>query len=269
MVDDADLLADRIWRRHSPKEQLIRYGVMLLTLMVVVWAVRDIDIFWPWVWDAPNQISSLGARMWPPDPSRLGEIIDAMIETVHIATLATMLTVFIALPVSYIAAQNTTPNRACLWLGRFILVSSRSVNTIIWALLFVAIFGPGVLAGILAIMFRSVGFIGKLMGEAIEEIDRRPVEAMEATGASKAKVIAYAVVPQVMPAFFAIVILRWDINIRESTVLGLVGAGGIGVILQGSIDTFAWPTVATILIAIIALVLVGEAITGLLRRKVL
>jgi len=269
MVEDADLLAERIWRRHNPREQLIRYGVMLVTLMLVVWAVRDIDIFWPWVWDAPNQISSLGARMWPPDPSRLGEIVAAMIETVHIATLATMLTVFIALPVSYIAAQNTTPNRACLWLGRFILVSSRSVNTIIWALLFVAIFGPGVLAGILAIMFRSIGFIGKLMGEAIEEIDRRPVEAMEATGASKAKVIAYAVVPQVMPAFFAIVILRWDINIRESTVLGLVGAGGIGVILQGSIDTFAWQTVATILIAIIVLVLIGEAVTGLLRRKAL
>ncbi len=143
------------------------------------------------------------------------------------------------------------------------------MNTIIWALLFVAIFGPGVLAGILAIMFRSIGFIGKLMGEAIEEIDRRPVEAMEATGASKAKVVAYAIVPQVMPAFFAIVILRWDINIRESTVLGLVGAGGIGVILQGAIDTFAWPTVATILIAIIVLVLIGEAVTSLLRSKVL
>ncbi|MCA1769346.1 MAG: phosphonate ABC transporter, permease protein PhnE [Halomonas sp.] len=269
MVDHADALADRVWKRYDLKEQLTRYGVMLLTLMLVVWAVRDIDIFWPWVWDAPNQISSLGARMWPPDPGRLGEIINAMIETVHIATLSTMLTIFIALPVSYIAAQNTTPNRACLWLGRFILVASRSVNTIIWALLFVAIFGPGVLAGILAIMCRSVGFIGKLMGEAIEEIDRRPVEAMQATGASKLKVIAYAVVPQVMPAFFAIVILRWDINIRESTVLGLVGAGGIGVILQGSIDTFAWPTVATILIAIVALVLLGEAITSLLRRKVM
>jgi phosphonate transport system permease protein len=269
MVDHATSAADRVWKRYDRKEQLIRYAVMLATLMLVVWAVQDIDIFWPWVWDAPNQISSLGARMWPPDPARLGEIIDAMLETVHIATLSTMLTIFIALPVSYIAAQNTTPNRACLWLGRFILVSSRSVNTIIWALLFVAIFGPGVLAGILAIMCRSVGFIGKLMGEAIEEIDRRPVEAMQATGASKLKVIAYAVVPQVMPAFFAIVILRWDINIRESTVLGLVGAGGIGVILQGSIDTFAWRTVATILIAIVVLVLIGEAITWLLRRRVL
>lgn len=269
MVDHAQQLADRVWQRHNPKQRLIRFAVLLATAMVVFWAVRDIDIFWPWVWDAPAQISGLGARMWPPSGQGLNNIIGALIETVHIATLATFLTIFLALPVAYIAAQNTTPNRACLWLGRFILVSSRSVNTIIWALLFVAIFGPGVLAGILAIVFRSIGFIGKLMGEAIEEIDRRPVEAMEATGASKAKVIAYAVVPQVMPAFFAIVILRWDINIRESTVLGLVGAGGIGVILQGSIDTFAWQTVATILIAIIVLVLIGEAVTSLLRSKVL
>ncbi|KAA0010814.1 phosphonate ABC transporter, permease protein PhnE [Billgrantia pellis] len=269
MVDHAASPAPRVWQRYDRRQRLVRFFLTLLSLTLIVWAVRDIDIFWPWVWDAPNQISNLGARMWPPDPRRLSEIASAMVETVHIATLATMLNVFIALPVAYIAAQNTTPNRACLWLGRFILVASRSVNTIIWALLFVAIFGPGVLAGILAIMFRSIGFVGKLMGEAIEEIDRRPVEAMEATGASKLKVVAYAIVPQVMPAFFAIVILRWDINIRESTVLGLVGAGGIGVILQGSIDTFAWRTVATILLAIIALVLFGEAVTSWLRRRVI
>jgi phosphonate transport system permease protein len=207
--------------------------------------------------------------MWPPQFNTWNAIFLAMLETVHIATLSTMLTIFIALPVSYIAAQNTTPNKATLWLGRFILVSSRSVNTIIWALLFVAIFGPGVLAGILAVMFRSVGFIGKLMGEAIEEIDRRPVEAMQATGASKMKVVLYAIVPQVMPAFFAIIILRWDINIRESTVLGLVGAGGIGVLLQGSIDLFAWQTVATILLAIVVLVILGEALTSVLRKKVI
>lgn len=269
MVERAESTEARVWHRYDTRERLVRFFIYLLVVMLVVWAVQDIDIFWPWVWDAPAQMHSLGARMWPPDASRLGAIVNAMIETVHIATLATFLTVFLALPVAYIAAQNTTPNRACLWLGRFILVSSRSVNTIIWALLFVAIFGPGVLAGILAIMCRSVGFVGKLLGEAIEEIDKRPVEAMQATGASKLKVIAYAIVPQVMPAFFAIIILRWDINIRESTVLGLVGAGGIGVILQGSIDTFAWPTVATILIAIIVLVLFGEAVTGWLRRKVI
>ena len=167
MVDHAQQLADRVWHRYDRKGRLIRYAVLLGTLMLVFWAVRDIDIFWPWVWDAPNQMSNLAARMWPPSPAGLSNILNALLETVHIATLATFLTIFLALPVAYIAAQNTTPNRACLWLGRFILVSSRSVNTIIWALLFVAIFGPGVLAGILAIVFRSIGFIGKLMGEAI------------------------------------------------------------------------------------------------------
>ncbi len=269
MVDQAAQLTERVWSRYDRKEQWIRYAIYLVTLIAVVWAVRDIDIFWPWVWDAPNQIQNLGARMWPPEFDAWSAIVSAMLETVHIATLSTMLTIFIALPVSYLAAQNTTPNKVTLWIGRFILVSSRSVNTIIWALLFVAIFGPGVLAGILAVMFRSIGFIGKLMGEAIEEIDRRPVEAMEATGASKMKVVLYAIVPQVLPAFFAIVVLRWDINIRESTVLGLVGAGGIGVLLQGSIDMFAWQTVATILLAIIVLVIAGEAITSVLRRKVI
>nr|WP_300313063.1 phosphonate ABC transporter, permease protein PhnE [Halomonas sp.] len=262
-------MEQRVWTRYDRRERWVRLAIMLLVAAIMVWAVRDVDIYWPWVWDAPVQIHGLLERMWPPDLRQANDILTALVETVHIATLATALTIFAALPVSYIAAQNTTPNKACLWLGRFILVASRSVNTIIWALLFVAIFGPGVLAGILAIMFRSIGFVGKLMGEAIEEIDRKPVEAMEATGAGRAKVILYAVVPQVMPAFFAIIILRWDINIRESTVLGLVGAGGIGVILQGAIDTFAWPTVATILCAIILLVLIGEAITSLLRRKVL
>ncbi|MEP3166871.1 MAG: phosphonate ABC transporter, permease protein PhnE [Marinobacter sp.] len=269
MVEQTAELSGRPWTRYSRKERWLRFTIYFFTLFAVVWAIRDIDIFWPWVWDAPTQIQNLGSRMWPPEFEAWSAILNAMLETVHIATLSTMLTIFIALPVSYIAAQNTTPNRLTLWIGRFILVSSRSVNTIIWALLFVAIFGPGVLAGILAVMFRSVGFIGKLMGEAIEEIDRRPVESMEATGASRMKVVLFGIVPQVMPAFFAIVILRWDINIRESTVLGLVGAGGIGVLLQGSIDTFAWQTVATILLAIIGLVLLGEALTSMLRKKVL
>ena len=258
-----------IWQRRSPTERLVRYLVYLAVAAIVVWSLQTIDIFWPWVWDAPAEINDLAMRMWPPDFRTLDAILRALLETVHIATLASMLTVFIALPVAYIAAQNTTPNQLTLWIGRFILVSSRSVNTLIWALVFVAIFGPGVLAGILAITFRSIGFVGKLVGEAIEEIDRKPVEAMEATGASRMKVAVFAIVPQVMPTFFAVVILRWDINIRESTVLGLVGAGGIGMILQGAIDTFAWREVATILLAIIVLVIIGEAVAGWLRGRVL
>lgn len=257
------------WARFTPRQRLQRFAIFLATVAALAWALGSIEIVWAWVFDAPQQMGDLLGRMVPPDVSNLGRIVRVLIETVNIATLATAIGVVVSLPIAYIAAQNTTPNRATLWLGRFILVSSRSVNTIIWALLFVAIFGPGALAGILAIAFRSLGFLGKLMGEAIEEIDRRPVEALEATGASRFKVILYAIVPQVVPTFWAVSILRWDINIRESTVLGLVGAGGIGVILQGAIDTFNWPEAATVLLAILVLVVIGEFVAAWLRKKII
>ncbi|MEO3435436.1 phosphonate ABC transporter, permease protein PhnE [Inquilinus sp. CAU 1745] len=262
-------IAHREWRRHTPRQRLIRFLAYLAALSVIVWAVSDVNIVVPWLLDAPRAIGDLMGRMMPPNFAQMDAIVKALLETLNIATIATALAVVLSLPVAYISAQNTTPNRAFLWLGRFILVSSRSVNTLIWALLFVAVFGPGVLAGILAIAFRSIGFLGKLLGEAIEEVDRMPIEAIEATGASRAKIILYGIVPQVVPTFLAVAILRWDINLRESTVLGLVGAGGIGLLLQGAIDTFAWQVVAAILIAIIVLVLMGEALSGWLRRKVI
>jgi phosphonate transport system permease protein len=266
---EAETTPHRSWRRRTPAQTVRRLLLQLAVAAAVVWSLRTVDIFWPWVVDAPWQIADLFARMVPPDFSSSRSIVEALLDTLNIAVIATILAIILAMPVALIAAQNTTPNRATLWLARVILVSSRSVNTLIWALLFVAIFGPGVLAGILAIAFRSIGFLGKLMGEAIEEIDRRPVEAIQATGGSRAKVILYGIVPQVVPNFFAVSILRWDINLRESAVLGLVGAGGIGLLLQSAIDTFAWQTVATILLAIIAMVLLGEAVSGWLRRKVI
>lgn len=257
------------WKRRPLGETLLRYFAYLLTVAVIVWCLQGLDIFWPWVLDAPAQMADLFGRMVPPNWLGWRQILTAMLETINIATLATLLSLILAIPVAYLAAQNTTPNPPLLWLGRLIVVSSRSINTIIWALLFVAIFGPGALAGILAVAFRSVGFLGKLLAEAIEEIDRRPVEAIEATGASRAKVILYAVVPQVLPAFFAVSILRWDINVRESTVLGLVGAGGIGIILQSAINTFKWQEVSAILIAILIVVIFGELLSGWLRSKVI
>ena len=248
------------WVRYTPRQRLQRFAIFLICGVAVFWSLASIDVIWAWVWTAPQQMGDLFGRMIPPDTRNLGNILWVLVETVNIATLATAVAVILSLPVAYISAQNTTPNAATLWLGRFILVSSRSVNTIIWALLFVAIFGPGIVAGIVAIMFRSIGFIGKLLGEAIEEIDRRPVEALEATGASRFKV---------MPTFWAVSILRWDINLRESTVLGLVGAGGIGIILQGAIDTFNWPEAATVLLAILALVILGEIVSAFLRKRII
>jgi phosphonate transport system permease protein len=268
VIDDAVRTPYR-WQRHTPVQRLGRFALYLVSVTIVVWAVRTLDIFWPWVWSAPAEIADLLQRMSPPDLSRGDAILRAMIETVHIATLATFLSLFLALPTAYVAAQNTTPNTVTLWIGRFILVATRSVNTIIWALLFVAIFGPGVMAGILAIAFRSIGFTAKLMAEAIEEIDRAPIEAITAAGGDKTKILLFGIVPQVLPTFLAVTILRWDINIRESTVLGLVGAGGIGLILQGAIDTFQWQTASTILIAILIVVIFGEIVSSELRKRVL
>ena len=137
------------------------------------------------------------------------------------------------------------------------------------ALLLVSILGPGLLAGIIAIAFRSVGFVGKLLYEAIEETDARQVEAIAATGASQAQILNFAIWPQVMPAFVGIAVFRWDINIRESTILGLVGAGGIGMQLQSSLNMLAWPQVLLIVLVILATVLVSEAISTRVRRAIL
>ncbi len=126
------------------------------------------------------------------------------------------------------------------WIARFFLVSSRTVNSLVWALLFVSIFGSDVISGVIAIAFRSIGFIGKLLGEALDELNMGSVEALKATGAPKITILMKAYWPEVMPAFFSILLFRWDINVRESAVLGLVSAGGIGVVLSDLDDTLTW-----------------------------
>ncbi|MCZ6495448.1 MAG: ABC transporter permease subunit, partial [Alphaproteobacteria bacterium] len=144
----------------------------------------------------------------------------------------------------------------------------RSVNTVIWGLLFVAIFGPGPVAGIWAVVARSIGFVGKLIAESIEEIDTGTVEAIEATGASRLQVLLVAVIPQVRPVVFGTLVYRWDINIRESTVLGFVGAGGIGIQLYASINRFAWQEVSVMLLAIFGVVLVSELVSATVRKRI-
>jgi phosphonate transport system permease protein len=174
----------------------------------------------------------------------------------------------ISFPVAILAARNTTFNTRTWFIGRFILVASRSINTVVWGLLFVAIFGPGPLAGIWAIAARSIGFMGKLVAEAIEEIDQGVVEAIEATGATRLQVLCYGILPQVLPVIYGTCVYRWDINIRESTVLGFVGAGGIGILLYASINQFQWQEVALILIAVFGVVLFSEFISAAVRQRI-
>lgn len=257
-----------IWRKYSPGQTLIRYLWYLAVVLLAVWSVRHLNIPWFYFLDAHVQAADLGARMFPPDWGYIDTIWDPLLETIHIATLGTLATFFIAFPMAFLAAKNTTPNTLAWFFGKFVLVATRSVNTVVWALIFVAIFGPGPVAGIWAVAFRSIGFVGKLIAEAIEEIDNGPVEAIESTGASRLQVLLFGVLPQVLPVVYGTLIYRWDINIRESTVLGFVGAGGIGIELYASINMFAWSEVSLILGTVLIVVIFSEFISASVRSKV-
>lgn len=257
-----------IWQRFNPRETLIRYTWFVAIVFVAVWSLRHLDITWEYLLDAHVQAGDLFTRMYPPDWSSFESVAQPLIETIHIATLGTAVTFVLALPLAFLAARNTTPNGVTWAIGRFILVASRSINTVVWALVFVAIFGPGPMAGIWAIAARSLGFMGKLIGEAIEEVDTTTVEAIESTGAGRLKVLLVGVLPQVMPVIWGTTVYRWDINIRESTVLGFVGAGGIGIQLYSSINQFQWDEVAVILLAVFGVVIVSEFVSAAVRQKI-
>jgi phosphonate transport system permease protein len=228
------------------------------------------DTIWAFVTDAPAQMQDIGSRMMPPAWSFVNELWWPLWETINIATLGTLIGLIMAVPVAFLAARNTTPSiKFVRPVALLLIVGSRSINSLIWALLLVAILGPGMFAGILAIALRSIGFIGKLLYEAIEEIDTAQVEAIEATGASAAQTMAWGVMPQIAPTLAGISVFRWDINIRESTVLGLVGAGGIGVKLEASLNTLAWPKVTMLLIVILATVAVSEWVTAKVRERLI
>ena len=262
----------QIWTFRTPRAQLTLWvgWLALVALFVWCWQVMNANTLWIFVTDAPDQAMDIGSRMFPPRLAYLPELLMPLWDTLNIATLGTLGGIILAVPVAFLAARNTTPSALLVRpLALFIIVTSRSINSLIWALLLVAIIGPGLLAGIVAIALRSIGFVGKLLYEAIEESEAGQVEAVSATGAARAQVIHYGIVPQVLPAFWGISMFRWDINIRESTILGLVGAGGIGMKLQSSIDTLAWSQVATILIVILGTVVVSEALSARVRQALI
>ncbi|MGH7323939.1 MAG: phosphonate ABC transporter, permease protein PhnE [Candidatus Rokuibacteriota bacterium] len=260
--------AVRTWRRFTPMGAALRTLGQVAVVGLAVWMLARLGIRWEYVADAPWQIGDLLGRMFPPEWSAAGALVGPLIQTVNIATLGTALAIALSLPVALLAALNTTPNRATYGLARVIMVLSRSVDTLIWALVFIIAVGPGSLAGVLAIAVRSIGFVSKLLAEGIEEIDAGQVEAVTATGAGRWQVLFYAVVPQVRPVFAGVAIYRWDINIRESTVLGLVGAGGIGFALNEAILGLEWSRVGMILVIVLAVVAASEAGSAWLRKRV-
>jgi phosphonate transport system permease protein len=262
----------KVWRRRDRLSQFsVWVGWLLGTLLFVqAWRIVSEHTIWDFALDAPAQAWDLMVRMVPPRWSTIDSLWRPIWDTLNIATLGTLLAIAIAFPIAFLAARNTTPSLVLVRPAALVMiVASRSINSLIWALLLVTVVGPGVLAGIIAIALRSIGFMGKLLYEAIEETDRAQLEAITATGASRAQQLTYGVLPQIMPALAGISVYRWDINIRESTVLGLVGAGGIGLQLNASVSRLAWNEVTLIFIVIFITVIISEWVSAKVRHAII
>jgi phosphonate ABC transporter permease subunit PhnE len=266
----ATALPVRRWQRFTAGERIMRSVFYLLAVIAIVWAIQSVSIIPEFLYDAPAQTVDLFARMWPIDWSWYPKVVQpALIETLHIATLGTILAVFLASLVALITARNVTHSPVLNLIGRFILVSTRSVHAMVWALFFVAIFGPGALAGTLAIAVHSIGFTGKFLSEAMEEAKAGPIEALVAAGATKSQILLKGFWPQVKPAFLSVSMFRWDINIRESAVLGLVGGGGLGMALDAALENLYWDRAGLVLIVVFGIVIVTEILTTYLRRRII
>ncbi len=260
-----------VWRKRTPLKQWMIWGGWLVGLCIALYAWQLISekTIWMFVWDAPRQMSDIVARMFPPDMSYLSQLWRPVWDTLNIATIGTAIAMVLAVPIAFLAAHNTTPHKSVRAVMLLIIVGTRSVNSLIWALLLVVVVGPGVLAGTLAIGIRSIGGCAKLIYESIEEIDQKQVEAIEATGGSRAQQMIYGIVPQILPTIAGVGVFRWDINVRGSTILGIVGAGGIGVQLNASINVLAWTQVSTILLVILGTVFISEYISAKVRGAII
>ncbi len=216
----------------------------------------------PFMWDFIT-------RLFPPDLSYLVLLGDATVETVQIAIWGTLLAILMSIPLSFLGARNTTPHIAVFHLTRLLLNALRAINELVFALIFVSAVGLGPFAGVLAVALHATGMLAKFCAEEIEGVDKGQVEAQIATGASRMQVILFGVTPQIVPQFIGYAIYRFDVSIRSATVLGLVGAGGLGFSLIQTMKLFKYHQTATCILVIFLLVLVSDWICGKLRRKVI
>ncbi len=206
--------------------------------------------------------------MFPPElgPDRRELLVEGMVESVAMAVVATVIGVAISLPVAFMAAENLAPGPV-YYTGRGLITVSRAFHELIVAIIVVKAVGFGALAGVIALSFKTIGFFAKLLAEEIEDIDAGQMDAVRATGANGLQTLLFGVVPQVIPRIVGLSIYRWDINVRASTIIGFVGAGGVGVELNSAINFFAWPRVFVILLAILGIVIFSEVTSAYLRRK--
>ena len=241
--------------RRSPWPRVAAVALVVY----VIYASAQLEVSWDRLMIGLDNGAKFLDRLFPPNFSRWDLLVKGLQESLQIAVLASALGILLALPIGLCAARNLMPSWAT-WPARFIIVAARSFHPVIVAILFVKAVGFGALAGILALTVASIGFIAKLFTEAIEEISLKQVEAIRATGASFSSVLAFGVLPQVFSRFIGFATYQLDSNLRNSTMVGIVGAGGIGGTLFAAFQRFDYDYVCAILISIITLIMIGEVL---------
>ncbi len=261
--------APRTWKRPPFIERpLLRWGLITGGAVYLVVSIGTMDVNWERVAAGVPRAERFIASLFPPDfTSRSSDIWEGIIESLWMTVVSTVIGILLSIPVGLGAARNLSPRSVYLF-SRGILAVSRSFPEIIIALFAVKLFGFGPFAGIIALSIGSIGFYGKLLAEDIEDMDPVQAEAVKATGASWFQWLNYSVQPQVMPRMIGLAMYRFDINFRESAVLGIVGAGGIGATLLTSFDRYEFSSSAAILLIIIGIVMVVEYSSGYIRKWV-
>lgn len=250
----------------SLKRKLSWLGWIALLLFIYWWSAAGTKLNIVNFFSGLHGIGDILRRMFPPDFSALPRHIGPALETVQISIWGTTLGILIAIPLGLFAATNITPHRSFYYVSRLILNFFRAVPEMVMALVFVAAVGLGPFPGVLALAFHSVGMLGKFLAESIENVETEPIEALTATGAGKTQTLIFAIVPQILPSFVALCLFRWEMNFRASTVLGIVGAGGIGFELISSMRLFRYQEMTLIILLILVVVTLVDGISSLIRK---
>jgi phosphonate transport system permease protein len=244
---------------------LVRAGVVLAAVLVSAWYVNLLNV--AILANGVPAILTLARESFPPDFSNAPGWWKPLVDTLAMSVAGTAVAVLGSFPIAFLAARNTSPHPAVFQCARLLLNALRSVPELIMGIIFVAAVGFGALPGVLALGLHSVGMVGKFFAEAIEHVDEAPVEAARAAGAAPLQVLYHAVLPQVLPQFADVSIYRWEYNFRASTVMGMVGAGGIGFELMGALRIMQYREVCAIMLVILVMVTIVDWFSGFLRRK--
>ncbi|QHS21660.1 phosphonate ABC transporter, permease protein PhnE [Virgibacillus sp. MSP4-1] len=256
----------------KPKNTQKRVRNLIIALILAIiyyWAFSGVAnrIEWSFMDKLSENLSRIVPRLANPDWAELGKVSELILETVFIAYAGTLIAAVLAVPFGFWAAKNMVKSPIWNTAGKWFLILDRTFPELILAIFFVISVGPGAFAGVLTIGLTSFGMLGKLYAEVIESIDMDIVEAMEANGANKAQILFYAIFPQVLPEFLSFALYRFEVDIRASTVLGLVGAGGIGTLIVLTAANRDWEQLGLIIISIIVVVMIIDYISSKIRKR--